>query len=167
MSPLATQPLRDEHQELLPQVDLLRTLGDAADAPGRAVGERLDAALDFLEGHLLIHAQAEEDVLYPAVGRLMGAPLATATMSRDHAEVHRFVEQLAAIQRAWRDHAPSASEVNEVRRLAYGLHALVVLHFAKEEEIYLPLIDEGLTEAEARQLFESMEQAAGEARHAH
>ena len=166
MSPLPTQSLRDEHRELLTQVDLLRTLGDAVESHS-GVSERLDSALEFLEGHLLVHAQAEEDVLYPAVARHMGAPLATATMSRDHAEVHGFVERLSALRTAWAEHSPTADELAEVRRLAYGLHALVVLHFAKEEEIYLPLLDEHLSEVEARELFATMERAAAAARHSH
>jgi hypothetical protein len=37
---------------------------------------------------------------------------------------------------------PNDAEVLEVRRLLYGLHALLRLHFAQEEEEYFSLLDE-------------------------
>jgi len=40
----------------------------------------------------------------------------------------------------------------------------VKLHFAKEEEIYLPLLDAKLTAEEAHAMFEAMEAAANEAK---
>jgi hypothetical protein len=36
----------------------------------------------------------------------------------------------------------------------------VTVHFAKEEEVYLPLLDAKLDEASARVMFDAMEQAA-------
>jgi hypothetical protein len=53
-------------------------------------------------------------------------------------------------------------QVKTLRRILYGLYALVKVHFAKEEEIYLPLLETHLTGDEGRQLFESMERAAHE-----
>ncbi len=49
-----------------------------------------------------------------------------------------------------------------MRRILFGLYALVKVHFAKEEEIYLPLLDARLTEKGAAAMFEAMEQAAHE-----
>jgi len=46
----------------------------------------------------------------------------------------------------------------------YGLYTLVKVHFAKEEEVYLPLLDANLTPDEAIEMFEAMEKAAGEAK---
>ena len=48
--------------------------------------------------------------------------------------------------------------------MLYGLYTLVKVHFAKEEEIYLPLLDARLTAAEAREMFLAMEAAAAEAK---
>ena len=71
-----TQPLRDEHKELFPQVELLRKAGEAVKEG--ALNEELrrlaDSAYDFLAHHLIPHAQAEERALYPVVQRVMGAP---------------------------------------------------------------------------------------------
>ena len=155
-------PLRDEHKELIPHIEQLRTVADAVGSvPVELLRQSLDEVYEFLAHHLLVHARAEERVLYPTVGRLMGATEATATMSRDHAGISQLIDQLAAL----RSQLPS-STVNEkdVRRILYGLYAVVKLHFAKEEEIYLPILDSRLTTEEARTLFESLEQAAAEAR---
>jgi iron-sulfur cluster repair protein YtfE (RIC family) len=46
----------------------------------------------------------------------------------------------------------------------YGLSAVIRVHFAKEEEIYLPILDAGLTPEEAHRMFEAMERAAQEAK---
>ena len=57
---------------------------------------------------------------------------------------------------------------NDLKRVLFGLYTLVKVHFAKEEEVYLPLLDQNLTEDEAREMFENMESAAAEAKtHVH
>ncbi len=50
--------------------------------------------------------------------------------------------------------------------MLYGLHTLVKVHFAKQEEIYLPLLEARLTAPEATELFGQME-AAARAGHEH
>ncbi len=146
-----TQPLREEHQELLPHIEALRTA---------AQRHEIEEAYTFLTGHLLPHAHAEDQALYPVVERLMGAPGATATMRRDHVEVSRLTAQLGALRQEATAGALSEAQAEEARRLLYGLYALVQVHFAKEEEIYLPLLDAHLSDAEARQMFAAMEAAA-------
>jgi hypothetical protein len=59
---------------------------------------------------------------------------------------------------------PSPAATQELRRLLYGLYAIVTLHFAKEEEVYLPLLDRALSDDEAAAMFQSMEAAAAAAR---
>jgi hemerythrin-like domain-containing protein len=164
-----TQPLRDEHKELLPEVELLRLAGDAV--TGTAVSESLRQtagdAYNFLAHYLIPHAQAEDQALYPVVQRVMGAPQSTATMKRDHQEVGDLTDQLKALLPALEKAALSMDQANDLRRVLYGLYSLVKVHFAKEEEIYLPLLDASLSQAEANDMFEKMEAAAGEAkRHA-
>jgi hypothetical protein len=48
----------------------------------------------------------------------------------------------------------------------YGLYALVKVHFAKEEEVYLPILEERLSPEEAKEMFEAMENAAVHAKQA-
>jgi iron-sulfur cluster repair protein YtfE (RIC family) len=162
---LLTQPLRDEHRELLPHVEVLRTVADSAgDTSTQALRAGVDEAYEFLAHHLIPHAQAEEQALYPVVGKVLGAPGATATMSRDHVEVGRLTQELESLRPHLSGATASADAVQAIRRVLYGLYALVKVHFAKEEEVYLPQLDAGLSPAEAQHMFEAMEAAAKEAK---
>lgn len=157
---LITQPLRSEHQQLLPHIEELRAAADAAgEMPQDLLRARIDDALHFLRDHLIPHARAEDRALYPVVAAAMGAPEATATMSRDHEEVKRLTDELAAIRATLTGPAPDSTQINAVRRALYGLYALVRVHFAKEEEIYLPLLDARLTPEEAQRMFTAIEAA--------
>ncbi len=160
-----TQPLRDEHRELLPHIESLCAAADSVKAAApAAILEEVDEAIEFLAAHLIPHALAEDAALYPVVGETMGARQATATMSRDHVEVGRMTQELKTLRRALGDAPLTDFQARELRRLLYGLYAIVKLHFAKEEEIYLPLLDEKLSEAEAGLMFEAMEKEAGRAK---
>ena len=158
---LLTQPLRDEHKELFPQVESLRIAADAVGAASTAALQRdVNEAYAFLTRHLIPHAQAEDRALYPMVQRVLGAPEATATMSREHVEVGKLTEQLAALRPALDAGPLSETQANALRRVLYGLYAIITVHFAKEEEVYLPLLDARLTPEAAQQMFTAMEEAA-------
>lgn len=157
----ATDPLRHEHAELLPRVDALRATADAvALLDAGALGAALDERLEFLRGHLAPHADAEDAVLYPVVDRVLGAPGVTAAMSRDRVEVHHLVAELAALRDAVAATGVDDDRRREVQRVLYGLYAVVRLHFAKEEEVYLPLLDAALSPDEADEVFDRMSSAA-------
>jgi iron-sulfur cluster repair protein YtfE (RIC family) len=160
-----TEPLRDEHAALLPRVDALAELADGVE--GRTLAELmadLEAASSFLHRQLLVHAHLEEAVLYPAVERAMGSVGATATMARDHAAIGRLAQDLDEARAPLSSGVLPAETLRRLRRILYGLQAVAALHFAKEEEVYLPLLDERLSTAEATRLFESMEGAAARMR---
>jgi len=160
-----TQPLRAEHQELLPHIESLREIaGEVGVTSTSRLRADVDEALEFLEGHLVPHAHAEEAALYPVVARVMGAPAATATMSRDHVEVGRYVQRLIELRDRLTGDELAGGLAHDLRGALYGLYALLRLHFAKEEEVYLPLLDERLTQNEAVHMFEAMEEAAAAAK---
>lgn len=161
-----TQPLRDEHKDLFPHVELLRLAGDAiGNEPFTPETIHLiEEAEEFLTHHLIPHAQAEDKALYPVVQKVMGAARATATMSRDHVEVGTLTSELTDLRKHALKTAFSADQAIALRRVLYGLYTLVKVHFAKEEEIYLPLLDERLTVEEGAAMFKAMEAAAGEAK---
>ena len=160
-----TQPLREEHKELLPHIESFRTAADAiGSAPVEVVRRQVDEVYDFLLHHLLPHAQAEEEALYPVVGKVMGALEATGTMSRDHVEVGRLTEELSSLRTQLAAGTIEGSRAQALRRVLYGLYALVKVHFAKEEEVYLPILDARLSPEEAHEMFEAMEAAAGHAK---
>ena len=160
-----TQPLREEHKELLPHIEALRSAGDSvAEVPLESLRHSIDQVHEFLTHHLLPHAQAEEQALYPVVARILGAPEATATMRRDHVEVGRLIEELTSLRAQLSSGGLSASLARDLRRVLYGLYTLVKTHFVKEEEVYLPLLDVHLAESEAHRMFAAMEEAAAQAK---
>jgi hemerythrin-like domain-containing protein len=163
-----TQPLRDEHKALVPHIETLRTVGDSVgQAPIESLRRGVEDVFEFLRHHLIPHAEAEERALYPVVGQVMGAPDATATMSRDHVEVRRLTDELASLRSELSRPTLGEGQAKALRRVLYGLYALVKLHFAKEEEVYLPLLDARLSPDAARSMFEAMEQAAKQAKGRH
>jgi hemerythrin-like domain-containing protein len=158
-----TQPLRDEHAELVPHI---AALAEAADAVGTLelaeVRRLVDESYHFLAHQLIPHAHAEEAALYPAVQRAVGAAEMTATMSRDHVEVQALTDELGRLRtRLAEGEALDDDTTRALRRVLYGLHHLVKVHFAKEEEVYLPLLEAHLTEDDFVALFATMGEAAG------
>ncbi|HSK87736.1 MAG TPA: hemerythrin domain-containing protein, partial [Anaerolineales bacterium] len=144
-----TQPLRDEHKELIPHIErILEVANSLPEASLEQIREGVKDVYEFLAFHLIPHAQAEEAALYPVVQKVIGSPDATRTMSRDHVEVGRYVEELAELQQ---DLSPR--NFKALGRVLYGVYALVKVHFAKEEEVYLPILDERLLLDEAREMF--------------
>jgi iron-sulfur cluster repair protein YtfE (RIC family) len=163
-----TQPLREEHKELLPHIENLLTVADSVgNVPAPALRQGVDEAYEFLAHHLIPHAEAEDRALYPVVQNVIGAREATATMSRDHVEVGRLTEELAALRARSSAAALDDAQIKSLRRVLYGLYALVKVHFAKEEEVYLPILDARLAPEDARRMFEAMEASAHEAKHRH
>lgn len=159
------QPLRDEHEVLLPHIEFLREAGTLVEgASEHDVLRAAEDAHEFLVHHLIPHAMAEDRVLYPAVERVMQAPGATATMSRDHVEVGKLTEELGALKDKIAASGATETDLTELQRILFGLYGIVKLHFDKEEEIYVPVLEKGLASDEAAAMFEAMEAAAAEAR---
>ncbi len=160
-----TQPLREEHKELFPSVDRIRQVADLiGEAPVSEIRQGVDEVYDFLAYHLKPHAEAEDAALYPVVQKVLGSPDATRTMSRDHVEVGRYIEELAALKERLNGEALSLEQTKSLRRVLYGVYGLVKVHFAKEEEVYLPILDQRLTPESAQEMFETMEEAAHKAK---
>ena len=157
-----TQPLRDEHKELIPHIErMLEVANSIPEAPIAQIRDGVNEVYEFLAYHLLPHAQAEDAALYPTVQKVLGSPDATRTMSRDHVEVGRYIDELAQLRQN-----VSGQSFKALQRVLYGLYALVKVHFATEEEVYLPILEQRLSPQEAAEMFEAMERAAGVAKEA-
>jgi hypothetical protein len=81
-------------------------------------------------------------------------------MSRDHVEVGRLTAELGELRERQRGDARDAALARDRRRVLYGLYALVGVHVAREEKVYLPLLDARLTPDRAGSMFRDMEAAA-------
>jgi hypothetical protein len=73
---------------------------------------------------------------------VLGGTDPTATMSRAHAEIAHLIRRLGVLLTELDPRGPDDDDLLELRRLLYGLHAILVLHFAQEDEGYLSLVDE-------------------------
>ena len=131
----------DEHATLRPDLDLLRRTADQiGEAPTAEVLEALDTVQRFLVDELLPHEQAEDTQLYPVFDRILGGSDPTGTMSRAHVEIAHHIRRIAHLIDDLDPATPDPEDLIELRRSLYGLHAILVLHFAQEDEGYLSLI---------------------------
>lgn len=164
IAPALTRPLRDEHRELLPNIEMLRS---TADLVGLAMIEQvcglLDEAHGFLVQRVIPHAGAEERVLYPVIEEAMGAPGATQAMGLDHVAIARGADELDWLRGQLHGSTLTLDQAMALRRVLYGLHAILKLHFQKVEELYLPVLDCWLTQERARILFGHMADRAATA----
>ena len=81
----------------------------------------------------------EEATLYPAVAAWIGGQDPTAPMSRAHLEIAHLVRRYGRLVDELPPEGPGPDDVRDLRRVLYGLHAVLELHFAQEDEHYLPL----------------------------
>ncbi len=134
MSRRPTEPLHEEHAELLEHIEHIRAVARGLD---RQSADERRAALarvaDFLRATLLPHARAEEEILYPEWSRLVGYEDAAVPMVHDHEAIVERVERLEQTD---------VEDVQTLQELLYGLYALIAVHFRKEEDIQLPVFDE-------------------------
>lgn len=152
-----TEPLRAEHRDLVPKLDALRVLATELDSENRAATKgKLEEVVSMMRQDLLPHARAEEAVLYPAVEHAMHAPGAMATMIADHREIARRIEALAGMTTVLGDRAPRPDQLEDLRAQILGLWAILLLHFEKEEDVLLPVLDEHLDTDEAQTLFDAL-----------
>ena len=131
-----------EHRTLRPGLDRLRAAADHARlAPGRGGHRRGPRApTGFLVDEIGPHEDAEGAELYPVLDRGSAA----RTDRHDEPSPRRDRPAHPPARRCWtaRPRPPDADDVLELRRLLYGLHAILRLHFAQEEEGYFSLLDE-------------------------
>lgn len=149
MSTLADY-IHREHNTLRPHVELIRVAADAVgEVPLPILRDLTNTVLGFLVRELIPHAREEREVLYKTIEQATQAPGSTATMDREHLEVSKLTDQLGDL------HALTVAEselsdrtIRDLRRVLYGLYAIVNLHFLKEEEIYVDVLEHRLSPVE-------------------
>ena len=98
-------------------------------------------AYHLLTSQVAPHENAEGTQLYPVVNRLLGGEDPTARMSRAHAEIAHQITQLGRLLDDIGNQDPDEADVADLRRMLYGLDAILRLHTAQEDETYLSLGD--------------------------
>lgn len=131
-----------EHQRLLPGVKRIRYIADRLDQlSAQDVRTELTKLHQFLMTEVIPHEQAEEATVYPAVARLIGGDDPTAPMNRAHLEIAHMVDVLGRHLNELPSQGPAIDDIRDLRRILYGLDAILRLHFAQEDEAYLALMD--------------------------
>lgn len=149
-----TEAIHQHHAELAARLGTLAAA--VADAPDGGVATSL---VEFLRGELLPHARGEERHLYPALDpiiRAHGTP--TATMRVDHEFIEDYVRRIAELAGTITTATPAERPAlsRRLERLAIGLEALLEVHLAKEERVYLPLVERHMDAEEQRRVLDDM-----------
>jgi heavy metal translocating P-type ATPase len=141
---------RDEHREFVPWLARIRTVADRLESysPAEARDE-LQQIRWFLTERLPQHEEEEEAAVYPVVSRLMGGEDPMGTMTRAHLEIDHLSRVLVHLVDDVPPEGPAVEDLVDLRRVLYGLHAILRLHFAQEEEAYSWLASETLETEEA------------------
>jgi hypothetical protein len=128
---------RDEHREFAPELQRIRSVADRLDTytPAQARDE-LDRIRWFLLERLPRHEQEEEAAVYPVVARLIGGEDPMGSMERAHMEIEHLARVFGHLVADLPPGGPAPEDLVDLRRVLYGLHAILRLHFAQEEEAY-------------------------------
>jgi iron-sulfur cluster repair protein YtfE (RIC family) len=153
-----TQPIREYHQNQYPWIDKCSDVADqAGDLPLKSLLSDIDALIQWMRKDILPDLDVEDRILYPTISVIMGAPQATNTMRVDHTEFRNMTCELE-ILRSELEAGKPLEQLRRLRSLLYSLHTLLRLHFQKEEQVYLAIIDDHLTSEQGKRLLEAMDQ---------
>jgi Hemerythrin HHE cation binding domain len=153
---------QDHHAKLLPHVDRLL---DLAEMIGRVDCAAMHGAFEeeyaFVVGQLVPHIEAIERALYPQLERLMDRRHSMAPMRQEHVVMRELIEELGR----YRGHDETCSwdtvEGFALRRALYRLHSILKVHLA-EEELYLSVLDQNLTDEQKDGLARGLDHAMQE-----
>jgi hypothetical protein len=125
--------LRTEHDAVLTIIDQIRTVADGLSTHDPDLGPA-QVLLGRLENELLPHERADEAILMPLVARALASHESTAAMSRTHAEIEHQIVRVHRLLADLDNDTAEPGDVIELRRILYGLYAILRLHNAQEEE---------------------------------
>jgi heavy metal translocating P-type ATPase len=132
-----------EHRAIRADIDEVRSAAAAlVDLDPAAGVARVRHVHRLLVDEVEPHEEAEQDVLYPVIDRLIGGRDPTGPMSRAHVEIAHQIRRLGSLLDDIGLEGPDEEDIADLQRLLYGLHAILALHTTQEEESYLSLADD-------------------------
>jgi iron-sulfur cluster repair protein YtfE (RIC family) len=162
-----TKVSHEHHEQLWRYVNELYDIADCLDSdcldtPGLTEGlPRLRDVYAGLTTQLIPHMEAVEAAVYPTLERLVAEEQTTVPMAEEHQEIRRLVAALGVFieddQPAHRDRAA----VLALRRVLLRLHTLLRTHLS-EEELYIPILEDRLTEPQEAALARALDHLATE-----
>lgn len=157
MTDRPTEPIREDHQLLAHHLeDLDRLAEKLKDAPGSDAVAQVEEVSRWLATEVVPHSQMEEMALYPLVDYMVARyGRATDTMRREHVHIQRLIYKFQQVAQALKENPQEKqyqSLADQAHILAYQLRALLTLHWEKEEEDYLELLDRSTTPGEVQNM---------------
>ncbi|HKU44414.1 MAG TPA: heavy metal translocating P-type ATPase [Polyangiales bacterium] len=131
------QGLASAHRSLRPHIGELAALAARLDALAPPVARKqLEQLRDMLEKELLPHEREEQQTAYPLLSRMLKDEDPTGPLIQTHHEIHRLTRLFARLVAQLPGDGPRPEDLRDLQRALYGLHAILTLHFAQEEELY-------------------------------
>jgi heavy metal translocating P-type ATPase len=135
---------RAEHREFAADLQRIRATADhLSELSDVELREQLAEIRVFVLERLPRHEEEEEADVYPVVARALGGEDPLSCMSRAHLEISHLGRLYQTVVDDLPAGGPTPEDLMDLRRLLYGLHAVLRLHFAQEEEVYAWLASEG------------------------
>lgn len=128
-----TASVRSLDTDLEERSDLLVAAARELANLSREQTEELRArVLGFLREEIGAHLALDERLLYPTVGERLGDPLVTAPLNYEHRAIRWWIKEIARAD---------VTDVDELQRLLYGVHALIKVHLSREEDLYVAALE--------------------------
>jgi hemerythrin-like domain-containing protein len=152
------RPLRELRARLHSGLQQLHTAAEAVEsAEPRVAVAALENARRFTDDILVRHCHAEEFTLFPAVDGVLGVRGACQVMVAQHGSLQAMATDLGKVA----DATEKAGNIEEYRRyllpLLHGLYAAARTHLEAEDDAYLSLLDEHLSESQVGVIHDNIE----------
>ena len=109
-----------------------------------------------MQGTLVPHLEAAEATIYPELERMLQNRHSMTPMRREHHELRRLISGYSGLVEQTRGETVSIDRALALRRLLFGMYALLKVHLAEEEE-YLRIVEHGVSEDAAAILAAALE----------
>jgi heavy metal translocating P-type ATPase len=129
--------LDDEHRVLRPRVQEFADLAARLDTmPPDEARSALVRVRTLLERDLLPHELEEQRTVYPVLVEALDGEDPTGPLVRTHQEINRLTRLFGRLVDRLPDGGPRPDDLHDLRRVLFGLHAILMLHFSQEDELY-------------------------------
>jgi Hemerythrin HHE cation binding domain len=137
------QVAHEHHERILAHVDRMPEMADALlTASADDVRTSVVATAEFLNGTLLPHMEAAERSIYPELERMFQNRHSMRPMRNEHDEIRRLVGEYGKLSADLREGRVTLGRSLALRRVIFGLYALLKVHLA-EEDAYLRIVERG------------------------
>ena len=152
----------EHHDKIEPHVDRLPELAEMIGrVPPEEFAARFETECGFIVGQLVPHMEAIETTLYGRLEELMGARHSMAPMRHEHEQLRGLFDSLCHYRKEAAGGTLDTEGEIGLRRVLYRLYSILKVHLA-EEELYLGVLDQHLSDAEKDALARGIEHAVAE-----